>query len=119
MRSRTKVVVKRSLIRGELAAIIGVVSLFAVGCLLGIVYLAAFAKVAAQGREIHSLLTNTSVAEAQNEILVTKLAQASSGVSVQQLAQKQGMVLSNKSVYVTLTTASPAVEAATQVASAQ
>ena len=100
-RSRTQV--RRALkLRGEAAAVGTAIACFVSACTLGIIYLAAYATVAAQGREIHALQGSLATAQAQHQDLVQQLTSLSSANRVQELAKRQGMVLGAPSVYVSL-----------------
>ncbi len=119
VRKKAKQSLQRRLrLTGEAAVIATMVASFAIVCAMGIIYFAAFAAVAAQGREIHSIQVNLSAAQARHENLVQQLTQLNSASRISELATRDGMVLGGQAQYVTVQPGSPAL-AATQMASAR
>ena len=117
-RRRRAQIARRRWLRGEAATIMSVVSCFAFVCLLGIIYLAAYANVAAQGREVHNLQADVTAVEAQHGVLVAKFTYLSSGTRIQQEAKKAGMVNNSPSEYIVLAADVPGAARVTEVAMA-
>lgn len=69
-------------------------------CLLGTAYLAAYARVAREEAEIHSLQQNLATAQARHEALVQDLARLQSASRVSVLARQMDMVPAGPSEYV-------------------
>lgn len=110
---------RRLALRGEAATIFSIVACAALVCVLGIVYVAAYATVALQGRQLHTLQLQMAGAQAQHELLVQEFARLSSSSRIGLAAQGQGMVLNGPTKYVPLTTTNPAALATSQVAMAR
>jgi hypothetical protein len=68
-------------------------------CVLGVIYLAAYAHVAKEEREIHTLQQNVSIAQARHQMLVQDLAHLQSSQRIDTLASQMKMVRVGTSEY--------------------
>jgi cell division protein FtsL len=75
-------------------------SILAVTCILGVVFLGAYMRVAYQGRQIDRLHAQIRVAEARRADLLAEIAQKEAPGRVSDLAEKHGMVMGDKAEYV-------------------
>jgi hypothetical protein len=86
--------------RGEAATILTLIGCAGTICILGIFYVAAYARVAKQEREIHSLQLDVSVAQARHQMLVQDLAHLQSAKRIDTLATQMKMVHVGSSDYI-------------------
>jgi cell division protein FtsB len=74
-------------------------------CLLGIGYVAKYAQVAMQGRQIHALQVQLASETARQHTLINEIGQLESPNRIAVAAQKMGMVMGDKADYVTVRSA--------------
>jgi len=86
--------------RGEAPIIVTLIGCASAMCLLGVVYLAAYAKVARDERAIHSLQQNVSIAQARHQMLVQDLAHLQNAKRIDTLASQMKMVHVGASEYI-------------------
>ena len=119
-KNRATVKTKRDLkVRGEMKSMLTLFSAIAAFGACGVVYLAAYAGVAAQSHQITLLQQELNSAQAQHEVYVQQLTVLSSATRIQALAQQQGMVMSGNAHYLTLTASGQDGAAVSQIASAR
>ncbi len=119
-RNRAAVKTKRDLkVRGEIKSMLALFSTVAAFGACGVIYLAAYAGVAAQSHQITLLQQQLSAAQAQHEVYVQQLTVLSSATRIQALAQQQGMVMSDNAHYLTLTASGQDGAAVSQIVSAR
>jgi len=75
--------------------------------LLGIIYLAAYARVAKQGRDLHRLQQRLNVAQARHQALVEDVARLDGASRISTLASRMNMVPDGEADYVEPATHSP------------
>ena len=86
--------------QGEATLIAALLACAVVACLLGVVYLAAYMKVAYQGRQIHNLQADLTAETARQHALIYDIGWLESPGRIAQKAKAMGMVMGSKADYV-------------------
>ena len=86
--------------QGEAMMLSALLACAVVVCALGVIYLAAYMKVASQSRLIHSLQAQVTNETARQHELINEIGQLESPARIAQAAEKMGMVMGEKADYV-------------------
>ncbi|MDR3707212.1 MAG: hypothetical protein P4L33_02850 [Capsulimonadaceae bacterium] len=88
--------------QGETMLISALLAGAACVCVLGVIYLAAYMRVAYQGRVITGLQVERTIEVARQHALINEIGQLESPARIAQAAEKMGMVMGEKADYVTV-----------------